>query len=160
MTTLQGGGGVRMWDKTLEFSVTCAEPQSSSPLYHSWRKEFKQWDPLGDAQAGHSVHIGSTALCPGPAQLLSQEPIPLLSLSEASRIHYHTNGGRAPLDLRVLSVQGLPGAWRRGRPLEQAAFSASVQMGQALCSARPGGCYGKQPTCLCHREHGRAIVCF
>lgn len=60
-----------------------------------------------------SVHIESAALSPWPAKLLSQEPIPLLSVSEVSRIHYHSNVGGLPQTSEFCLWGGFLGRWRR-----------------------------------------------
>lgn len=96
-----------------------------------------------------------------PAKLLSQEPIPLLSVSEASRIHYHSNVGGLLQTSEFCLCGGLPGALEEEHSLWNRRHSEHpCRWAEALCSTRPGGCYGKQPTCLCHSEHGRAIVRF
>lgn len=109
-----------------------------------------------------TVHTEPTQRCvPRSAKLPSGAPGPLLWLSEASRIHYHTNVRARLLRTWEFCLRGAPrGAGGGAQPLEQEARGARCRWAGALCSARPGGCYGKQPTCVCHGEHGRAIVCF
>lgn len=93
-------------------------------------------DPRVGPDCPHGVH---TTPRPGSAKLPSQEPIPLLCPSEASRIHYHTNvGPGSSRPGRFVCAGASQGAGGGAQPLQQEARGAPVQMGLGPLFCAPG----------------------
>lgn len=159
VSKVHGGGQFQMWGQT-----------SSRPT-HNHRVSYLFTIPSRKVQA-----TGPTWRCPGQSLLstLSQQHcLPDLLSCYPKNPSLCWVCQRHPEFIIIVMLEGsprppssvcaggLPGALEEERSLWNRRHSEHpCRWAEALCSARPGGCYGKQPTCLCHGEHGRAIVRF